>query len=118
MEVRLAYHAAPEVATVRVSERGVSVQPQHLYVKNGGEVAWKISVTPGMPPLQATFYFRGRSPFRWSTRDVSVTESQNAIQLTEKPSATGDYKYGVRVSERRSGNIIGDDDPYIHVEDA
>jgi hypothetical protein len=107
--------AVPEIATVTVSERGVSVQPQHTYVKVRGAVGWTMSIAPKMKPLRVTVYFRDKSPFNWSSRDAFASDNTNTVVISAAAMTTGDYKYGVQVSERDSGRLIGDDDPYIHV---
>jgi hypothetical protein len=107
----------PQVAVVTVSAKGVKVQPEHLRVKVGGDVTWRMAVSELLPPLRATFYFRGPSPFDWTTRELDVAASTGAIALSQRAATSGDYKYGVRVVEASSGREIGDDDPYLHVTD-
>jgi hypothetical protein len=76
-----------------------------------------MAVSGQMPPLRATFYFPGESPFDWRTRELHVAASSSAIALSQRVTKSGDYKYGVRVVDASSGREIGDDDPYIHVTD-
>ncbi len=113
MQIKVQRQEQPQLATVAVSSQGVTVRPEHVSVNVGGIVDWRIAVAGNMPPLLATLSFRNGSPFDWTSRDVIVDSHESGIAVAAKPRKKGDFKYGVRVVEKTSGRMIGEDDPLL-----
>ncbi len=65
-------------------------------------------------------YFEGRTPFLWKSQAMTL-EADFRFDFTKSVLASGvtnregDYKYGIKIIEPRSGRIISDDDPYLTV---
>ncbi len=99
------------------------IHPDPATVPVGDTVAWKLdydggSVTP-KDPVELTVYFGRGSPFKWHA--ISVPANPNPSGHHEgtveggPTQETGDYKYGVRLSNARTKEPLSDDDPRLVV---
>lgn len=69
-----------------------------------------------------TLYFEDNSPFQWKRNFIQPGASfpfempPNIIRLAEdNADKKGDYKYGVKIEESDSGNVLYDEDPLLIV---
>ena len=112
--------------TVLFEGRTLKIEPDPAYVRIGEPVDWVVRYLGGpFPKLMWTVYFdhgvpfpRGTRQFTVKTSAVSVTEAQVRHEgLVEggEPEDEGEYKYGVRIADQKSGFKVADDDPYLIV---
>ncbi|HYG63378.1 MAG TPA: hypothetical protein VEL74_12410 [Thermoanaerobaculia bacterium] len=103
---------------VTVSPSGISVQPYSASVHAGGTVRWNVAVEGEVAPFRLTIYFSEESPFRWSSRSLTLrsgSDFSRGMSVSASATRPGDYKYGVRGVIVGSGELIDDDDPYLEV---
>jgi hypothetical protein len=101
----------PDPATVSVGEN-VTWELYYDYYDGRGELS--------MDPLLWTVYFSDGSPFPgWKNRAVETKPEGNPEHKGTldggATSSEGDYKYGVRVQNSRTKEILCDDDPRLIV---
>lgn len=103
---------------VTVGKGYIKVSPDPAVVDEGTLVEWHISTDPNLPALDFELYFSAASPFIWNKQRSSLKPSDPAAGSTvisASAAEPGDYKYGVRATETKSGNILADDDPRLTV---
>lgn len=100
----------PSNATVSVTyQNGKLELPSTTTVKVGTRVAWRLRADR---ELLWTVYFDHGTPFDTTVGEV-IAESADLVLGTAD--RIGDYKYGVRVTDPQSNEVLGDDDPYLTV---
>lgn len=92
--------------------------PDPAIVRRGSSVTWRFLSMRSEDALAWEVYF-GRAPFL-KEQSLIVTSfrnqnGQHAADVTADAEKPGDYKYGVRVADAKSGEPIGDDDPRLIV---
>lgn len=98
--------------------------PDPARVPVGQHVTWECTATAPRR-LSWRFYFTGSHPFgrpvTGSATFVSSTVTQQSglahtvLVITPPVVDPGDYKYGVRVSDADSDEMLSDDDPFLTV---
>jgi len=102
-----------------------SVSPDPAIVQIGTPIQWRFR-TQGAPvsAIDWTVYFDQGSPFGKQSRVIvtSVGQIVSGVHFnhTDTTSAVvanqaGDFKYGVRAEDARTGQQLGDDDPRLIV---
>ncbi len=94
----------------------------------GDSIVWAFDTNVGLPrDLIWMIYFSGSTPFKskgTTFRTVSAGKAQkqrggsviyvhSALSLPLTAEDPGDFKYGIRVIDSRSNQVLGDDDPYL-----
>jgi plastocyanin len=86
------------------------ISPQDFYVTMGDLVTWVFSGDSYPHPVEYLIYF---SDDRAVGSSMSRLVGNNG-SLALHAATRGDWKYGIRVTNS-NGEVIGDDDPYLHV---
>ncbi len=103
-------------------------EPEKAEVGVGEHVTWSIAVAGRSRSVEWEIYFEDRSPFRRRSYQVateatvprtdapggetSVHVGQIDAGAAEEP---GEYKYGVRATDKANQQALSDDDPYLIV---
>jgi hypothetical protein len=95
-------------------------QPDPATVVLGETVTWKLRYAGANDPIEMTVYFDHGTPFpKWKTLSAKTEQERHGVSEGSldggKVEETGDYKYGVRLSNARTKEKLSDDDPYIKV---
>jgi hypothetical protein len=102
----------------------LQIHPDPATVSVGENVTWELYYDnwdkPSTDPLLWAVYFSGGTPFPgWESRVVETKPEDNPEQKGRldggAASSEGDYKYGVRVQNSRTKEILCDDDPRLIV---
>ena len=103
----------------------IKITPDPATVTVGEEIVWNFyydgSKANFSDPIEWTIYFSGASPFKeWKTRNVRSdpegTTHQKGRLEGGSTLSSGEYKYGVRVSNARTTEVMSDDDPKLIVQ--
>lgn len=106
------------------TRKPLEIHPDPATVSVGENVAWELyyDARDGQPadPLLWTVYFNTGSPFgEWENRTVETKPGANPEykgRIEGGPaSSAGDYKYGVRLQNGRTKELLCDDDPRLIV---
>lgn len=101
---------------VTVTAHSLRVEPETFSVPRGRHVVWSFFRAEGMPRLRFNVYFDGDSPFPWKSIQLEENISpQLANSLSARAETPGEYKYGIRVEDAVTGQLIEDEDPYLLV---
>lgn len=102
----------------------LKIHPDPATVAVGENVAWELYYdgrnSQPTDPLLWTVYFSTGSPFgEWESRTIETKPGGNPEQkgmIEGGPvSSEGDYKYGVRLQNGRTKQLLCDDDPRLIV---
>jgi hypothetical protein len=89
----------------------IQTQPDPATVVTGEHVAWKFYYD-GPDPVSWKVYFSAGSPFeKWENGSVQGNGRLEGGQAR----TPGDYKYGIRLTNALSNQIMCDDDPRLIV---
>lgn len=98
--------------------KAVAVMPDPAIVTVGERVAWAMryeGLASG-DAIEWTIYFHRGNPFapKVKTWILSIITHEQVLEAgpAEEP---GDYKYGVRTVNAKTGQQLSDDDPYLIV---
>ncbi|HWX42707.1 MAG TPA: hypothetical protein VN345_16260 [Blastocatellia bacterium] len=103
---------------------GFSISPDPAFVTLGDSVEWDLSCSlADVPGLLWTVYLSHGSPFGHAQSTFSTLTQRTqprgiALRGVLGPEVTvtdGDYKYGIRVADPNSLQVLGDDDPWLIV---
>lgn len=105
------------------ARRSTQFNPDPALVRTGDSVVWHVRYVGGEDPIEITVYFRSRSPFKsfpqgFELHNVvdpgsgGVREGSLDGGRVDEP---GDYKYGIRLVNKKTQQTLSDDDPWLKV---
>jgi hypothetical protein len=100
---------------IRVKER--------VIVPLGATIVWSILTTNKgyfqYERINFEIYFQNYSPFRWLNQIKSIKASykmRSSIELARAiANKEGEYKYGLKATDKRTESLIYEEDPYLIV---
>lgn len=124
--------------TVVLAYHKLTIIPDTCYVFNGEEVQWDFISTDNYEDLEWDIYFdTNKSITKQMLANVSPASITTKNKLLTKPvnknkkeddfvthqgqsykinvNITGSHKYGIKVTDRKTNNVVDDDDPMLIV---
>jgi hypothetical protein len=111
--------------------------PQHIRIPVNSQIEWNIidmnvnqsSKLFNENGLKFELYFQKKTPFNWIKKSTNLIYEQSSnygsygYQFQTKiqqlaagiVSEKGDFKYGVKVNQINSSDLLYDEDPWLHV---
>jgi len=102
----------------------LKVQPDPALVKVGDNVIWELSLASDRDLVSAEWviYFRDKNPFNransieWGLLTEATGADEHKLMFDAGPTREpGDFKYGVRIMNVKTGKQLSDDDPRLIV---
>ena len=99
---------------VQLFRNRISISPNRLEVPRGSLVEWEFASGIEGVTINVVVYFDAGSPFPWR-ESGAVVQPQKGSAITGVPESPGEFKYGIRASDARTREELGDEDPWLVV---